>query len=152
MTALPIISGDRLEDAWRKLGALVRERERELAELKREFLVLDEARALLIMRSDVRYSPAMSNRLPVSKPKMGLLHAVIASVRDSEEGLTLGQLCEAVQSRVSLDRYANERSFVAAVQTTVRRLMARSHLALSVSDGTTKYMLGPEASVDGAEA
>lgn len=135
---------DRLEEAWSALRDNIRRREAELAALKHEFQILDQARALLIMRKGAGDSPVAfeSNR-----SKIGLQEAVLSSVREAELGINFAELCSAVMRYVDLDRYSSERSLAAAVQTTVRRLIARGEVAMSMQGGVRKYVIGPN---DGA--
>jgi hypothetical protein len=130
---------DRLEEAWSALRDNIRRREVELAALRHEFQILDEARALLIMRAGAGNSPIAFDS---SKSKMGLQEAVLSSVRESELGIKFSDLCSAVMRRVGSDRYSSERSLIAAVQTTVRRLIARGEVALFVQEGVRKYVIG----------
>lgn len=132
---------DRLEDAWRKLGETIRQREAELSELKLEFQVLDQARILLLTRAAGGSFAAFAAK---QQNKVGLRDAVLASVDKTDIGLTFQELCLAVKGKVDMDRYANERSFVAAVQTTTRRLVARGEISLGVQDKVQRYTLGPQ--------
>lgn len=135
-TSTPI---DRLEEAWSTLRDNIRRREAELAALRHEFQILDEARALLIMRAGTGGAPIAFDS---SRAKIGLREAVLTSVRDSELGIEFADLCAEVMRQVGADRYSNERSLVAAVQTTLRRLIAQGEVALFMRDGVRKYVVG----------
>jgi hypothetical protein len=131
---------DRLEKAWSALRDNIRRREAELAALRHEFQILDEARALLIMRAGAGDSPIAFDS---NRAKIGLREAVLVSVRDSELGIEFADLCAAVMRQVGSGRYSNERSLVAAVQTTLRRLIAQGEVALFMREGVRKYVVGP---------
>lgn len=130
---------DKLEEAWRALRDNIRRREAELAALKHEFQILDDARALLIMRAGAGDSPVAfdSNRV-----KIGLREAVLRSVHESELGIEFPTLCAAVMRHVEQDRYSNERSLTAAIQTTLRRLIAQGEVAMFMREGVRKYVTG----------
>lgn len=134
---------DRLDEAWRELGASISRREAELAALREEFRILDQARAILMLRT------GSGSDAPLlffsTKKATGLKEAIQESISNSEFGLTLDELVRAVSTKIDDSKYANERSFIAAIQTTVRRMIARSELALSVHDGQQRYVLGPIA-------
>lgn len=131
---------DRLEEAWSALRDNIRRREAELAALRHEFQILDEARALLIMRTGAGDSPVAFDS---NRSKVGLQEAVLSAVRESELGIEFPDICSAVMRRVESGRYSSERSLVAAVQTTVRRLIARGEIALFMQEGVRKYVIGP---------
>lgn len=131
---------DRLEEAWRALRDNIRGREAELAALRSQFQILDEARALLIMRAGAGDAAVIFDS---ARSKVGLREAVLTSVMDSETGIGFAELCAAVMRQVKSDRYSSERSLAAAVQTTVRRLIAKGEVALYVQDGVRMYVSGP---------
>lgn len=133
---------DRLEEEWRILRDAIKYHETELAAMKKQFEILDNARAVLIMRS---MGAKMPNALTAQKQKLGLRDAVLKAIVDSEMGIGLPDLCGAVALRVDSERYASERSLEAAVQTTVRRLIAQGVVALHVRSGVRKYVQGPNA-------
>lgn len=139
MTDSAFVPPDRLEDAWSALRDNIRRREAELAALKHEFQILDEARALLIMRAGAGDSPVSFDS---NKAKIGLREAVLTCVRESELGIGFADLCKAVTRQVGSERYSNERSLVAAVQTTIRRLIAQGEVSLFMREGVRKYVIG----------
>lgn len=134
---------DRLEGAWRELGDTIRRREAELSALKHEFKILDQARALLIMRTSAGTDASVS--FPGIKRAIGLKEAILECISASELGLTLSELCTAVATKVDEDRYANERSLVAAVQTTVRRMIVRGEIALTAHGAKSRYVIAQPA-------
>jgi hypothetical protein len=139
MSDLAFVPADRLEEAWSALRDNIRRREAELAALKHEFQILDEARALLIMRAGAGDSPVSFDS---NKTKVGLREAVLACVRESELGIGFADLCTAVMRQVGSERYSTERSLVAAVQTTLRRLIAQGEVSLFMREGARKYVIG----------
>lgn len=134
---------DRLEEAWRELGAAIRRREKELASLKEEFRILDQARAVLMLRegaggeSPVLFSPA--------KKQIGLKEAIVESIAGSEFGLELAELLSAIRTKIDDTKYSSERSFIAAIQTTVRRMIISGELALTAHNAIQRYIVGPKA-------
>lgn len=139
----PAPTTDRLEEAWRALRDNIRRREAELAALRSQFQILDEARALLIMRAGAGDSVIFDS----ARSKIGLRDAVLTAVTESETGIGFPELCAAVMRQVDSDRYSSDRSLEAAVQTTVRRLIAKGEVALHMQEGTRKYVRGPNVQI-----
>lgn len=143
--ANPVIQLDSLEVAWRTLAETIRRKEAELSAMKQEFQILDQARALLLMRAN----PGAGVSLPVlgTRRAIGLKEAILECLAASEFGLDMYELIPAVAAKVDADRYAHERSLYAAVQTTLRRMIARGEIAMTVHDEKRRYIVAPSANV-----
>lgn len=140
------VQTDRLEETWRKLRDVIRQRELELTALKQEFEILDQARALVILRGS---GNSNSPVLPQPKRRVGLKDAICAALSASEVGLSLDELVDAVSAKVDDDRYASERSLQAAVQTTVRRMLAAAEVMIIPQGDSRRYLLvGEEPPAD----
>jgi hypothetical protein len=144
MTNPSPLPSERLEEEWTVLREQIRRREVELAALLRQFRVLDEARALLIMRACAGEAVVA---FETKMPKLGLRDAVLSSVAGAELGIRLRELCEAVIRLVDPNRYSTERSLEAAVQTTVRRLILQGEVSQFMQDGVRKYVIGPTSAL-----
>ncbi len=132
---------DRLEDAWRKLRDTIRQRESELAALRNEFEILDQARALLIMRGWPGNNSSVLLHAP--KQRIGLKDAIYASLSAAEFGLDIRDLVSAVAAQVDDSRYSSERSLQAAVHTTVRRMLGAGEVTLIVTETSRCYAIAP---------
>lgn len=138
---------DRLEEAWQKLRHAIRSREVELAALKQEFEILDQARSLVILRGvSADDAPVL---LQASRRRVGLKEAIQVSLAAAEFGLDLQGLVDAVDAKVEGSRYATERSLQAAVQTTVRRMLATGEVTMLPDENARRYILSEKVSTNG---
>jgi hypothetical protein len=133
---------DRLEEAWLRLAAVIRQREAELELLKKEFSILDRARALILNRD---HGQARNTSLEGQSKRLGLRAEVLAAITNSEFGLSFSALVACIGERVDPSRYSSERSFNAAIQTTVRRLVAEGQVAFSSRNGKVIYTQSSKA-------
>lgn len=140
---------DKLESAWRSLREEIRLRENELSALKNEFQILDQARSVLIMRAGAGASSSIP--LFTSKRAIGLKEAILACLSASEFGLDMDELIFSVQNKVDEGRYVSDRSLYAAVQTTVRRMIARGEVAITAHDEKRRYVTGHMANQSSPE-
>lgn len=118
---------DRLEQAWRKLGADIKQAELELEEQRRRFKILDDARALIVGEASSAESAQRADVLRDSVPS--LQEAVLIAVKKfpADIGASPTQIAREVRA-MGLGSSSKTNSFYSSVYVTLVRLAEREDI------------------------
>lgn len=128
---------DRLDEAWRKLGSIIKNKEAELEDLRRKFQVLEEARILVV--SDT--SSDASSRYAAQNVPASLKDAVLQYIHSlpGDQMVTAAATTEAMRKR-GLGGKSKSNSFYSGVYVTLLRLTKSGDIRSA--KGTAGRMFG----------
>lgn len=119
---------DRLEEAWKRLGQEIQQKERELAELRRKLKVLDDAR-VLIMKEESHAGSTIHAR-PKPEPPKTFTEAILRAIEEQpprEDGYSAAEIARAVRLEFASGA-SSPNSYHASVYVTLMRLAKKGDI------------------------